>query len=84
LVPVLKLKLLWDGTLMRSATGSDACGRLQCLDLLRGHIWVGGVEIQRMHEMRRGPFQERVRVVGGRRGRRILRMPEDGRIVKRE
>ncbi len=57
---------------------SNVCGRRQGLNLLGRHVRVGSVEIQRMDEMRRGPLDEGVWVIGDRSGRRIVHVLEDG------
>src|SRR5216684_9098610 len=62
---------------MQLAASADARGGRQRLDLLSGHVGVGGVKVHRTDKMRRSPFDESVYVGGDRNGGRIVHMLED-------
>src|SRR4029077_14638271 len=59
-----------------SAAAADLRGSRQGLDLLGGHVRVGGVDIERVDKMPPRPFDESVCIVGDRRGRWISDMLE--------
>jgi hypothetical protein len=60
-----------------AAGAADARGRREGLDLLNGHDWIGRIKIQRMYQMRSGPFDESLHVVGDRAGWRIVNVLEN-------